>query len=331
MARPGRTAKRRPAVDGVAVLAASGNPAISHFAQRELLGRDVGPVSVLWELKEARSIVGRQQPNGSWRYPGGKDSIRSRTNYDQLETFRQVGFLVEQFGFTREHPALARAAEFLFSFQTPEGDFRGIYSQQYATTYVGAIMELLIKAGYADDARMAKAFAWLLSMRQDDGGWAVPLRTACVRYMDAIDRKRYPEPIPPVRAQRSSHLVTGMVLRAFAAHPSYRSSGEGRRAADWFASRLYQRDAYPDRGDPSYWERVSFPFWFTDIVSAFDSLSRFGFPVEGTVRAGIARLRKLERQDGTFALRLLKGKDKDLPWWISLAIRRSFKRLGVAG
>jgi squalene cyclase len=111
--------------------------------------------------------------------PRGKSSIRSRQNYDQLETFRQVGILVEGFAMTRDHPAMERAAEFLFSFQTDEGDFRGIYGNQYATTYVGAITELLVKAGYANDQRVAHAFRWLLSMRQTTAGG----RSLCARWV----------------------------------------------------------------------------------------------------------------------------------------------------
>jgi hypothetical protein len=69
---------------------------------------------------------------------------------------------------TRAHPAVQRAAECLFSFQTDEGDFRGIYGTQYTPHYTAGIMELLIKAGYANDERIARGFAWLLSMRQRD-------------------------------------------------------------------------------------------------------------------------------------------------------------------
>jgi hypothetical protein len=314
-------------VDPLPVLASSKTPAIAFFARRDLLGSSTGPVSALWDLPEARKIVARQNPDGSWRYPGGKPHVRSRKNYDQLETFRQVGILVEKFGFSREHPALARAAEFLFSFQADGGDFRGIYGNQYATTYVGAIGELLVKAGYADDPRIAKVFRWLLATRQSDGGWAIPLRTVGVPFAEFVDLMRHPSPIAPDRSKPSSHLVTGMVLRAFAAHPVHRGSAEARQAGELLAWRLYRRDAYRDRGDVSYWERVSFPFWFTDIVSAFDSLSRLGFgPDVATIRAALDRLRKIQRSDGTFGLKLMKGKSKDLPWWICLAICRSLVR-----
>ena len=140
-------------------------------------------------------MLGKQSPDGSWRYPGGKRAIRSQENYDQLETFRQLGILVEKFGLTRQHSSVERAATYLLSFQTDEGDLRGIYGNQYATTYVGAILELLIKAGYADDPRIAKALAWLLAMRQHDGGWAIPVRTVAVAFPEFIDVERHPQPL----------------------------------------------------------------------------------------------------------------------------------------
>ena len=98
-------------VDPVPILEASSNAAISLFARRDLSGADVGPVSTLWASDVARKIIGRQRADGSWKYPGGKPHVRSRANYDPLETFRQLGVLVEKLGFTREHPAIARAAE----------------------------------------------------------------------------------------------------------------------------------------------------------------------------------------------------------------------------
>ena len=119
-----------------------------------------------------------------------------------------------------------------------------------------------------------------------------------------------------------------MVLRAFAAHPARRRSREARAAAELLAARLYRRDTYGDRGDRSYWDRVSFPFWFTDVVSALDSLSLVGTAVEAPpVRAALEHVLGLQRADGTFAFRVLKGKDPELPSWICLAVCRSLRRL----
>ncbi len=323
MSRPGLLK-----VDPAPLLASSDNAAIAFFAKRDLLGMMAGPVSTLWDLPEARRIVARQNRNGSWTYPARKGGAHSSEKYDQLETFRQVATLVEEFGFTREHESIERAARFLFSFQTKEGDLRGIYGGQYATTYVGAIMEVLIKAGFADDPRIAKGFRWLLAMRQNDGGWAIPLRTAGVPFSEFFDLGRRQRPIAPDRSKPSSHLVTGMVLRAFAAHRAWRKSADAHRAGELLVTRLYRRDAYGDRGDVSYWERVSFPFWFTDIVSALDSLSLLGFDEEApTIGTTLERLRKVQRADGTFGFKLLRDKSEDLPWWICLAVCRSLKRL----
>jgi Squalene-hopene cyclase C-terminal domain len=314
----------------ISALASSRNQAIAFFARRDLLGERSGPASELWGLSEPLRIVRRQTANGAWSYPGGNRSLRSLENYDQIETFRQLGILVEKYGFTREHPAIARAAEFLLTFQTRDGDIRGIYGNQYATTYVGAITELLIKAGYANDPRIARIFSWLLAMRQSDGGWAIPMRTLGHPYRDFLDVERHPEPLAPERSRPFSHLVTGMVLRAFAADPRWHEAPDVRRAADLLASRLFKRDPYGDRGDASYWERVSFPFWFTDIVSALDTLSRLEVPPRSApIADALERLSKLQHHDGTFALKLLRGKDKDLPWWLCLAVCRSLHRWGL--
>jgi hypothetical protein len=320
--------RRTLRVDPLPLLLGCGNPAIVYFARRELIADRTGPVSSLWDASAARRILRRQNADGSWTYPGGYERIRSRENYDQIETFRQLGVLVEKHGLTHAHPALARAARYLFSCQAGEGDFRGIYGNQYATTYTGAILDLLVKAGYGDDPRAQRAFRWLLAARQDDGGWAIPFRTLRIPFSRFLDVRRYPEPLRPDRSRRSSHLVTGMVLRAFAAHPARRRSPEARRAAELLAARLYRRDAYGDRGDRRYWDQVSFPFWFTDVVSALDSLSLVGTATElPSVRAALEHLRRLQRADGTFAFRLLKGKDPELPLWICLAVCRSLRRL----
>ncbi len=314
-------------VDAVPTLAASSNAAIAFFAQRDLLDRQPGSVRALWELREPIRIIRRQTPEGSWTYPRGRQALRSRENYDQIETFRQLAILIEQYGFTREHPAIARAAEFLLSFQTSEGDIRGIYGNQYATTYVGGIVELLVKAGYGGDPRVVRAFNWLLAVRQTDGGWAIPMRTLGHQYRDFLDIERHPEPLAPDTSKPFSHLVTGMVLRAFAADPSRHDVPEVRRAAQLLAERLFRRDPYNDRGDASYWERVSFPFWFTDIVSALDTLSRLGMsPRTAAIAAALERLSELQRDDGTFRLKLLRAQHEDVPWWICLAVYRSLRR-----
>jgi Squalene-hopene cyclase C-terminal domain len=312
-------------VNPINILLSPENPAIEYFTRRDLLEEDVSAVQVLWELPVVANILKKQQKNGSWKYPGKiRADIRSREDYNQIETFRMLGELVEKYGLNRTHQQIQNAAEFLFSCQTPKGDFKGIYGNHFATTYSPAIMELLIKAGYENDKRIKKGFQWLLSMRQEDGGWVIPLRTSG---MDLKEAWKENKPALPDRSKPFSHLVTGMVLRAFAAHPKYRDSEEAKKAGELMASRFFQPDKYPDRKDKKFWEGVSYPFWFTDIISALDSLSILGFTKDDpNIRSGVNFLRSRQTDTGLFNLKLLRGKDKDLKYWICLAICRVFKR-----
>ena len=158
-------------------LKASQNEALLYFVRRDLLGEEVGPAESLWKLADVLKMLKKQQEDGSWIYPGGKKDMRSQQDYNQLQTYKILMDLVEKYGFTKEHPAIRSAAEFLFTCQTEEGDFRGIYRDQYTPNYSAGILELLIKAGYQNDLRTQRGFAWLLSMQQDDGGWlSVPIR-----------------------------------------------------------------------------------------------------------------------------------------------------------
>jgi squalene-hopene cyclase-like protein len=316
--------------DPLPVLLSAKSEAIRYLSRRDLLDEKVGSVERLWVLPEARRLAERQLPSGGWAYPAGNPKIRSRQDYNQLETFRVLRWLVEKFGMNRDSPAVSRAADFLFSFQTKDGDFRGIGGNQYVPYYSAAFMELLVKAGYSDDPRITSGFRWLISARQDDGGWAFPLRTRGKRLGPAT----FGGPtIEPDRTKPFSHLVTGIVLRAFAAHPAYRKSEEARVAGRLLASRFFQRDPYPDRGSPSFWTSFSFPFWFTDLLSALDSVSLLGLGREHPqVRRGLDWLAARQRKDGSWKLALrimVREEERDL--WMTLAISRVFRRVTELG
>ncbi|WP_414470138.1 hypothetical protein [Methanobacterium sp. ACI-7] len=310
-------------VDPIPKLLSLENEAIKYFTIRDLLDEKVETIEKLWKLRDPKKILIKQQSDGSWEYPGGNKHIRSKENYNQIETYRNLGYLVEKYGFSRKHEAIEKAAEFFFQFQDEEGDFRGIYGTQYTTTYTPAIMELLIKAGYENDRHILKGFDWLLSIRQDDGGWAIPLRTARKK----LDVLNGPELIQPVKSKPFSHFVTGMVLRAFAAHPQYRKSESAKKAGELLISRLFKSDKYSDRRGKDFWEKVSYPFWFTDIISALDSLSFIGFTKDiSHIAEALEWLKNRQTEDGLFDVKIVRGADKDLPYWICLAISRLFKR-----
>ncbi len=312
--------------DPLSPLALSKNCAISYFSKRDLLDENTEAIANLWQLPHALSLIRRQHPDGFWTYPGGgKPHLRSLEDYNQLETYRNIGELIEKYGLNKQHAAIQKAATFLFSHQTPEGDFRGIYGNQYSPNYSAAIMELLIKAGYKSDKQIEKGFQWLLSIRQNDGGWAIPLRTTGVKsYSTVLSSKTT---IQPNRTKPSSHLITGVVLRAFAAHPKYKETKEAQIAGNLLASRFFKKDKYLDRQNAEFWCRFSYPFWFTDLLSSLDSLSTIKFDAEQpTIKKALQWFAEEQQPDGIWRVKLLRGKDKDLNLWISLAICRVFRR-----
>ena len=310
-------------VDPVPNLLSTGNEAIKYFTLHDLLDKRVEPIDRLWELPEATKILKKQEDNGSWKYPKGPNQME-HVDYDQYQTYLILGELVEKYGFNKEHRSIQKAAEYIFQSQSKEGDFRGIYANQYSTTYSPAIMDLLIKAGYNNDPRILKGFDWLLSIRQNDGGWALPFRTMGFNIGDAFNQK---ELIQPDKSKPFSHLVTAMVLRAFAAHSKYRKSEHAKKAGQLLIHRFFTVDKYPDRKSKNFWERVTFPFLYTDIISSLDTLYFLGFNTGNSeIRGGLEFLRNKQDENGNFNLKITRGSDKDLPYWISLAVCRLFKR-----
>ena len=306
--------------DPISPLRSSPDPMIRWRAAHDLEGRDIDPAPILGQ-PQVKRILSRQLPDGSWRYPGRRSG--PQTNYEYLETYRRLGELVELFALNNEHPSVRSAADFLFPLQTDEGDFRGIYGHEYSPNYTAGVLEVLIHAGYAHDRRVEKGLRWLMAMRQNDGGWAVPLRTVGWNFRQP--RPEGPLPVPPDRSKPFSHMVTGVVLRAMAASDRYRRTEEIRTAGESLASRLFLADRYPDRGGPEFWTKFSFPFWFTDLISALDSLSLIGLRDE-RIDMAIEWFRSRQREDGTWHLYHLKGAGISIDEWVHFALCRALGR-----
>ena len=309
--------------DALSPLINSGNKAIALHASRDLKGRSL-QVQDLWQEEEAHSIIKKQLPGGSWKYPNPPGN-EAEENFNQYQTFKDLGILIEKYGFDKTHPAIQNTAEYLFSVQTDEGDFRGIYDKQYTPNYSAAIAELLIKAGYADDPRLKRVFDWLLATRQHDGGWALPFRT---RGYNIDVTYAHPVTIQPDYSKMYSHMVTGVVLRAFAAHQQYRNAPEAKQAGQILTSSLFKNDHYADRGANKYWLQFVFPFCYTDLISALDSLSLLGFSEnEPQIEKALNWFIGHQQPSGLWDFKITAGRDKGISQlWLALAACRIFKR-----
>jgi hypothetical protein len=225
--------------DAIKPLMESGNEAVKYFVRRDLLGENIGPVAdAIWNLKYPQSVLKKQQPGGYWIYPG-KDE-----DYYLLATFKHLQSLVYQYGFNNSHPAIASGCEYLFSRQTEEGDIRGFIGNQYAPYYTGVVAALLTQTGYAEDPRIDKAIRWLIEMRQNDGGWVIGSPgLSGMAWSDVVKltADKNAETIKTFdKTQPFSHSGTGMVIRAFAAHPQFRKSPEALKAAELLKSHFFK-------------------------------------------------------------------------------------------
>lgn len=299
---------------------------LTYFINRDLFQKTVEPVESIWGMAGAVQLVNKQQKDGSWKYPGKTDGSVPDQNYFLLETYRYLSVLVEMYGFNRKHPAIRKAAEYVLSCQTMEGDIRGIIGNQYMPYYHGAILELLIKAGYQDDPRVAAGLEWLLSMRQVDGGWIVPTQVV-------PSGKRTPQfgsgdPVDPDRSRPHAHMATGMVLRAFAAHSNYQKRPEIIAAGDCLKTRFFEADKYNDRRAPSYWLKFQYPFWWTSLLTSLDTLSRLNYDRnDEDIARGLAWFITNQNEDGLWPTGYDKGRNADANrHWVGLAICRIFHR-----
>jgi hypothetical protein len=315
----------------------SDDEALRYFARRDLLDEKVGPAHSLWELPQVLRILRKQQGDGSW--PRSGKPKHAAINYRLIETWRYFRILVDQYGMTKGHPQCEKAAEYLFSCQTRSGDIRGMLADQYATYYSGAILALLIRAGYEGDPRVARGLRWLLSMRQEDGGWTIPILT---RYLDRATLYRvtseHADPIEPDRTEPFSHHWTGMVLRAFAAHPRYRALPEVHHAAELLKSRFFQPDSYGSYRAVKHWLRFEYPFWWNNLVSALDTLSELGDSAsDPAISEALRWLVQHQERSGMWNANYAapnareSARSRGIKPWITLAICRIFRRLGIPG
>ncbi len=87
---------------------------------------------------------------------------------EALRFFVRRDLLNEETGPIKSLWELAETEKILIK-QQPDGSWK-YPSSQYAPHYTAGLPELLVKAGYVDDTRIEKCYAWFHATRQEDGG-----------------------------------------------------------------------------------------------------------------------------------------------------------------
>jgi hypothetical protein len=324
--------------DPIKPLMDSGNDAIIYFTRRDLLNDDVESIDYIWNLPEVQKILKKQHKNGSWK-PGSR-KVNYGIKYSLIETWKHLRYLIQQYEMNKTHPAIKNASEYIFSRQTDEGDIRGILANQYTPYYTGAIMYLLIKAGYENYPRIEKGFEWLLNMRQNDGGWVIGspgmigIKLSRKGTNDLTSNKNRETMKAFDKSKPFSAAGTGMVLRAFSVHNTYKNSGPALKAAELLKSKFFKKDNWTSYQHPDNWIRFQFPFWWTNIISALDTLSLMGLPKEDSdINSALKWLIDTQGSDGMWKISyssIHKSPDNKKTFktrlWLTLTVCRIFKR-----
>jgi hypothetical protein len=275
--------------DPVPILLREGSPALLARVRRDLIDDDEAPkAEEILTYPEVKTFLRKQEKNGSFAAKPPEKTLGSARFGHAVGTIRALERLAE-FGLRSTEEPVKRAADFLLGSQDADGGIGDLAlgetpesrARTVAVHFQGWALAVLCRSGFDTDPRIERGFRYLLANRQADGGWA----WRGVRTDSA--------------ARPSSHLVTGMALRAFAASPSRRSSREARRAAELLATRFLQPDRYPDRKAATFWEQIGEPRFWTDVLDALDGVTAVGLGKENSgVRTAEAYVRGRQSADG---------------------------------
>ncbi len=313
-------------------LLARGNLPILYWMKKDIL-----EVPIDREQKNLRKFAARirilnsQRANGGWGKRKYEGPPRWEKTYYIVDTLKNA-FRLHDYGCSYEENGVQKLVQFLYSTQTKEGDFRGAYLNEYAPTYHALTLHALCLFGLDKDDRTQKGFRWIMRHRQDDGGWVIPYRTIDKKELKSrynFESQTKLTPVKPDNTQPSSHLVTGMVLRALAASATWRKRKEARKAGEFLTSRFFKPDKYEDRRHASYWKEITYPFWATDILSSLDALSQIGVTLEDpNTRKAMEWLMRKQNPQGYWEAPSKKSSLEN-HLWITLVVLRVLKRFGL--
>lgn len=301
------------------------------------LKRDILDVPVDRESRNLRKYATRvriletQKPDGYWWDKRSDTPLQWQKTLYRMDTLRNL-YRLYDYGCTVREDGILRALNFLFSLQAKEGDFRGTVVNEHTPTFHALVLEIVCRYGLDKDRRVQKGFRWLQANRQRDGGWAHfngGLSAEKTNSSSSGPHQRQRPPFKPAKSQPSSHHVTGMILRAFAASPTWKKTKQARQAGELLLSSFFQQEVWGDRIFRPDWDKICYPFWNSHILSSLDALSKLGFSREdGRVQKGLDWLLKKQNSQGFWECGNNKTTMED-HLWVTLAVLGVLKRFDL--
>jgi hypothetical protein len=239
------------------------------------------------------------------------------------------------FGLGRDHPAIRRGAEYLFSQQQSDGSFP-LISQgalldggkldediKYHMIPLQTALPLLglAWAGYATDSRTERAYEWLLAEELPQGGW--PSGRHENQYIFSAGYRRL------AHSEFGCRTNTTAVVSALAIHSTRRTSSSAQRGLDLLLAHEHRPTqtlgfevariigAEPPRGGFTYFKRY-------DVAQILDLSWRIGANLEDPrVAENVQFVQELQGDYGLWKYE----RYPEVSRWVSFDILRSLSRL----
>ncbi len=179
-----------------------------------------------------KQLITSQNPDGSWN----PEAITGNAPQGRVQVTAQV--LTRLAYLELGHPAIGKAAEYLYSQQRQDGswplgnyatDSDGAHNYDRMSLQTSLPLRGLAEAGYAEDPRSEEAYDWLMEQQLPDG--AFPTGVAGDVYGYVAGYRRLPHSRWGCRSNTTA-AVTCLSL-----HPERRRSNETRRAMDHLLGR----------------------------------------------------------------------------------------------
>ena len=227
----------------------------------------------------AESILNKQRPDGYWETSENLYRPKYQTTHWQLEVLSDLGV-------TAANPGVKKACELFFAKRSkPDGGFGGGETSHFCGT--GNAARMLVRFGYADDARVKSAYDWLVEKQRKDDGWNC-----------------FPG--------RYSTLDCWEALAAYAALPREMWTRDIRRSVERGAEFYLSHELWR-QGRKRYepWFRFHYPWhYYYDLLVGLDTLTALGYADDPRLKTALKILREKRRPDGRW---LIDAVHPDIP------------------
>lgn len=181
-----------------------------------------------------RELLSLQNPDGSWDSSAITGNAPQGAVQTTSQALTRLGFLE----FDKEHPAIRRGVDYLFSKQEKDGSWElGNYrtdvdgQDNYDTMSLQTSLPLMgiAMTGYYDDPRAETAYDWLKDQRLEDGAWPTGIASGVYGYVAGYRRLAH--------SRWGCRSNTTAALTCFSLHRERSRGEEARRALDLLLGR----------------------------------------------------------------------------------------------